>query len=235
MNPSLTDQLVEEILRRLQKKVLLLLTRGDGYRDEIFTRLRAMENVAFTVAAADDVHDADRWATLGGLRPLDEFAAPQSMAPYHTLLLPFLDVVTVAELADARPLSTVSRVTHHALLAGKAVLALPYHCDPGSELNRVRGLGKNPAYAARIQAHLAALAGCGVSLCDLDDAERQLSGIHATPPVATATTTAHYLTLRDVMADQRLAQTPGARLTDAALDYLKQNRPLPLTRSPQEQ
>jgi hypothetical protein len=58
---------------------------------------------------------------------------------------------------------------HDALLGGLPVLALRYHCDPASELNQLRGAVSTTPYAGHMQATLARLTACGVTLCTMNE------------------------------------------------------------------
>nr|WP_232001908.1 hypothetical protein [Shimwellia blattae] len=138
------------------------------------------------------------------------------------MLVPFLDYPLAASLLDGTLNSPVARRLHDALLAGIPVLALRYHCDPHSELNQLRGARADSAYAGHLQNMLARLEAAGVELCTMNALLARL----ADP--ATAGVASHeprgYLTVTDLVNNPALATAPHARLTDAAMDFLKNRK-----------
>ncbi|HCA2319862.1 TPA: hypothetical protein MNP59_005190, partial [Klebsiella pneumoniae] len=116
----------------------------------------------------------------------------------------------------------VSRCAHEALLAGIPVLALRYHCDPHSELNRLRGAQAGSAYAGHLQTTLARLEACGVFLGTMNELLAKLDA--PTAPAAVNSEPRRYLTVTDVVNNPALAAAPRAQLTDAAIDYLKNRK-----------
>ncbi|MEG1350564.1 MAG: hypothetical protein RSD49_21280, partial [Hafnia sp.] len=150
--------------------------------------------------------------------------------PYKALLLPFLDYPLAADLLNGALHSPLARRVHDALLSGLPVLALRYHCDPASELNQLLGAQPDTAYARHMQATLARLADCGVTLCTMNELlERLASGSEAASlPVSAAR---RYLTVTDVVNNPALASAPDAQLTDAAIDFLKNRKKNPTLNS----
>lgn len=124
--------------------------------------------------------------------------------------------------AERHPAQSVSRCAHEALLAGIPVLALRYHCDPHSELNRLRGAQAGSAYAGHLQTTLARLEACGVFLGTINELLAKLDA--PTAPAAVNSEPRRYLTVTDVVNNPALAAAPRAQLTDAAIDYLKTER-----------
>jgi hypothetical protein len=208
------EQLIRQILQRLQSPSLLLVTASDGYRQEVFSRLQQCGE-RFCVLVAKDVADGLPWHSLGETLPADG-----ALPAFRTVIVPFLDYPLAANIVNGNVADTIAQRLHEALLAGLPVLALRYECCPDSELNQLRGLQRNAAYCQHIQATLDTLTACGVSLCTFNELAEKLCG--TTPAVPDALP--RYLTLGDVTANPTLAAAAGAKLTDAAREFLKNNK-----------
>jgi len=211
--------LAERIMQHLQPPVLVMVTAATGYRDAIRRRLAAGGH-RLHLALAEASDDARQWQELGEIVPAHRWQDALQLAPYRALLLPFLDYAQAADLVNGTLHSPLNRCVHNALLSGLPVLALRYHCDPASELSQLLGAKAGTAYAGHMQATLARLADCGVTLCTMNEMLERLDGNH---PVAAqpASTVRRYLTVADVMNHPQLALAPTAQLTDAASDFLK--------------
>ncbi|MFU0893899.1 hypothetical protein, partial [Kluyvera sichuanensis] len=169
------------------------------------------------LAMDETLEDAAAWHQLGEVLPL----SGEPPMGYKALLLPFLDYPQAADLVNGTLHSPVARRLHEALLAGIPVLALRYHCCPHSELNQLRGAVIDSAYTAHIDATLARLAACGVTLCTMNELlEKLTTGVTAPAPAPLAATR-RYLTVTDIVNNPSLAARPDVVLTDAAVDYVK--------------
>ncbi|HEY4466505.1 MAG TPA: hypothetical protein VGN53_01710 [Klebsiella sp.] len=222
MTDEQMEYLVERIIQRLRPPVLVMVTAAAGYRHAIRQRL-ANCGECLHLALDSGVDDGEQWQALGKTLPAANWQHALPSAPYKALLLPFLDYPLAADLVNGSLHSPLARRVHDALLSGLPVLALRYHCDPASELNQLLGAQPDTAYAGHMQATLARLSECGVTLCTMNELlARLVSGSEATaPPVSTAR---RYLTVTDVVNNPALACTPEAQLTDAAVDYLKNRK-----------
>ena len=216
MSEQQIDRLVAQILQRLQPPVLVMVTAADGYRQAIRQRLAGCGQ-RLVLAMDETLEDAAAWHQLGEILPL----SGEPPMGYKALLLPFLDYPQAADLVNGTLHSPVARRLHEALLAGIPVLALRYHCCPHSELNQLRGAVIDSAYTAHIDATLARLAACGVTLCTMNELlEKLTTGVTAPAPAPLAATR-RYLTVTDIVNNPSLAARPDVVLTDAAVDYVK--------------
>ncbi len=216
MSEQQIDRLVAQILQRLQPPVLVMVTAADGYRQAIRQRLAGCGQ-RLVLAMDETLEDAAAWHQLGEVLPL----SGEPPIGYKALLLPFLDYPQAADLVNGTLQSPVARRLHEALLAGIPVLALRYHCCPHCELNQLRGAVIDSAYTAHIDATLARLAACGVTLCTMNELlEKLTTGVTAPAPAPLAATR-RYLTVTDIVNNPSLAARPDVVLTDAAVDYVK--------------
>lgn len=221
MTDEQMERLVTQILARLQPPVLLMVTAAEGYRQEICHRM-ANCGQRLHIALDEGVNDAERWQALGEALPAHAWREGLPSEPYRALLVPFFDYPLAADLLSGTLRSPVARCLHEALLSGVPVLALRYHCDPASELNQLRGAVADSPYAMQMQAMLARLGEYGLSLCSMNELITRLAPDAKTP--VTVDSARRYLTVTDVENNPALAVAPGAQLTDAAIDFLKDRK-----------
>ncbi|MBU3894568.1 hypothetical protein HF675_21090 [Serratia sp. JUb9] len=215
MQDDTLDRIVNAVLMRMRPRLLLLLTAADGYHEIILARLQHCRHFAPQVLFADRaqaVHPADAWRQLGHVVTLEEMAQVGALENIDRVIAPFLDFATAAEVAHDLFQSEAARCIQLARLHNTPVLALDYNCNPHSELNRLKGLGRS-ADAHSLADNLPRLAQRGIQFCSLD---QMLSP--AVPPAADVGTAGGYITLSELK--QRNGRCPpGARLTDLALEY----------------
>ena len=225
MTDQQMEDLVERIIQRLRPPVLVMVTAAAGYRHAIRQRLAGCGE-SLHLALDSGIDDGEQWRAIGKTLAAADWQQELPSASYKALLLPFLDYPLAADLLKGSLHSPVARRVHDALLSGLPVLALRYHCDPGSELNQLRGAQPDSAYAGHMQATLARLAECGIALCTMNELlEKLASGRGATAPSASGPR--RYLTVTDVVNNPALACAPEAQLTDAAIDFLKNRKKEP--------
>ncbi|MFA7833751.1 hypothetical protein ACEOB3_09775 [Aeromonas dhakensis] len=222
MTDEQIERLVEQMLRRLQPPLLVMVTAAQGYRQAIRNRLAGCGQ-PLQLALAAEIEDGALWQPLGETVPANIWQQALPPAPYRALVLPFLDYPLAMDLLSGSLQSPVARRLHDALLSGLPVLALRYHCDPASELSQLLGAQPNTPYAGHMQAALSRLGEIGVVLCTMNELLGKLAPANDAPPVP-ADTARRYLTVSDVEKDPALAQTAEAQLTDAAIDFLKSRR-----------
>ncbi|HAU4896337.1 hypothetical protein [Aeromonas hydrophila] len=226
MTDEQIERLVEQMLRRLQPPLLVMVTAAQGYRQAIRNRL-ANCGQPLQLALAAEIEDGALWQPLGETVPASLWQQALPPAPYRALVLPFLDYPLAMDLLSGSLQSPVARRLHDALLSGLPVLALRYHCDPASELNQLLGAQPSTPYAGHMQAALSRLGEIGVVLCTMNELLERLAPANDAAPVPVpvpAGTARRYLTVSDVEKDPALAQTAEAQLTDAAIDFLKSRR-----------
>lgn len=220
MTDQQMEDLVERIIQRLRPPVLVMVTAAAGYRHAIRQRLAGCGE-SLHLALDSGIDDGEQWRAIGKTLPAADWQQELPSASYKALLLPFLDYPQAADLVNGTLQSPVTRRLHEALLAGIPVLALRYHCCPHSELNQLRGAVIDSAYTAHIDATLARLTACGVTLCTMNELlEKLTTGVTAPAPTPLAATR-RYLTVTDIVNNPSLAARPDVVLTDAAVDYVK--------------
>ena len=225
MTDQQMEDLVERIIQRLRPPVLVMVTAAAGYRHAIRQRLAGCGE-SLHLALDSGIDDGEQWQAIGKTLPTADWQQGLPSTSYKALLLPFLDYPLAADLVKGSLHGPVARRVHDALLSGLPVLALRYHCDPASELNQLRGAQPDTAYAGHMQATLARLAECGVTLCTMNELlEKLASGREAT--AASASGPRRYLTVTDIVNNPALACAPAAQLTDAAIDFLKNRKKEP--------
>ncbi len=216
MQREIIDRLVNEVLMRMRPRALVLLTAAEGYKQIIQARLQHCKTLSPVILFADNAHGfhtKEEWRLIGPITTLPEITQTGAMENIERVLIPFLDFSTAAEVANGLWHSDSAQFIHLALMSGKPIMALDYNCNPGSELNQLKGLsrgGENSALADT----LPKLATRGVQVCTLD---QMLSA----KPAATAAakgTAQSYITLSELK--RRNGQVPPeAKLTDLALEY----------------
>lgn len=212
------ERLATRVIQRLQPPVLVMVTAGEGYRQAIQARLAA-SGLRLHIIVDDGVSDSEQWQPLGETQPLSSGLPVQ---PWQAVLLPFLDYPLAAAVVNGTLNSPVAQRLHEALLAGLPVLALRYHCDPASELNQLCGAAASTAYAGQMQATLARLQACGVTLCTMNELLEKLAP--GLPSVTAESDMRRYHTVTDLVNNPALASAPGIRLTDAAVDYVRKEK-----------
>lgn len=222
MTDQQIERLVEQMLKRLQPPLLVMVTAAEGYRQAIRHRLASC-GLPLHLALAEDIEDGALWQPMGETVPVSIWQQALPSAPYRALVLPFLDYPLAMDLLSGSLQSPVARRLHDALLSGLPVLALRYHCDTASELNQLLGAQPSAPYAEYMQAALTRLGEIGVVLCTMNELLEKLSPAKDSAPVPVGAAR-RYLTVSDVEKDPALAQTAEAQLTDAAIDFLKSRR-----------
>ena len=221
MTDNEIEFLVATVLARLKKPVLLVLTAGTGYQQEIIERLATLD-MRFDIVMTDNAtkrHCSTLWKKLGESLPCDFLNEVPPRLSYSAVVLPFMEYSLAAELVCGTLLSPVSQLVHHALISGVPTLALRYHCDPHSELNALRGFDANPAYLQQIQHTLAQLQRYGLTLCDMNELIARLTA----PAMSSSEySNTRYITLAELENNPALANHSASRFTDAAIDYLKE-------------
>lgn len=215
------EQLVSLVLARLKKPVLVVLTAGTGYQQEIVDRLATLDlrfDLVMTEEAAAK-HSRALWGRLGEYLPGSLQNIPVNL-PWSAVVLPFMTYPLAAELVSGTLHSPVSQLVHHVLLSGIPTLALRYHCDPGSELNELRGFNNNPACLQQIQRTLMQLQKFGLTLCTLTELYGRLDA--SLSAISSPTfSPGGYITVSDLINNPALGNATTSRFTDAAVDYLK--------------
>lgn len=226
MDAQLIEKIVAEIEKRIRKPILLALTPALGYQNEIYQRLTLFSTVRFSLfvsTSAKETYSLEKWEKLGKR----ENITPEtfySLSSYHALFIPFLDNKLVGEIANGLLMSEESQLIHSALSQNIPIIALPYFCQPESELNEIIGLNKNKEYNLIIKNNIQKLTTMGFVFCSINDVEEYLSTYkkrEQTNLEIKQKDNNRYITLNEVMANPEDYHLAKHKLTDSAIEYLK--------------
>lgn len=228
MDKSLLEFIVAQVLNRLKKKVLIILTKGEGYKCEIYNRLSQYDSLTFSIMIADNAviqHPEDKWCHLGNIVRPDMSSLPAELSNYDSLLVPFMDFETLAEITNGLFFSDSARIINHALLQQRKVVALDYNCNPHSELNQVLGIAKQSAYGYQIQHNINVLNDYGIVFCNMNEVEETLlSTVINLHPNNIKNSSCRYITLNDVLHNPVYSISSSEKFTDLAIEYLKSHQ-----------
>ncbi|MDY3696719.1 MAG: hypothetical protein SO066_18825 [Proteus mirabilis] len=230
MDNQLIERIVAEIEKRMKKSVLLALTPAPGYQDEICQRINTFSHIRFSLfvtASAQISHDLSKWRHLGEIYNASEFDC-QQLSTYHALFVPYFDKKLVGEIINGLFISEEGTLIHSALAQNIPVIALPYFCQPESELNEILGLNKNKEYNLLIQENISRLKSMGIMFHSINDVEANLINHdvkhQAKPeykPEIKQENNNRYITLKEVMNKPGEYHLSQDKLTDSAIEYLK--------------
>ncbi|QAV22755.1 hypothetical protein [Proteus hauseri] len=230
MDNQLIERIVAEIEKRMKKSVLLALTPAPGYRDEICQRIGTFSVIRFSLfvtAQAQTCHDLSKWCHLGDIYKADEFDINQ-LSSYGALFIPYFDKKLVGEIVNGLFISEEGKLIHSALAQNIPVIALPYFCQPESELNEILGLNKNKEYNLLIQENINRLKLLGVCFYSINEVETYLVNndvnlnkkLEHYPEIKKENNN-RYITLNEVMNKPGEYCLSQDKLTDSAIEYLK--------------
>ncbi|MGF1692055.1 hypothetical protein [Photobacterium kagoshimensis] len=234
LNEQGIDSIVEQVLAKMGKSTLIVLTAANGYHHEIATQLSTWEGV--------------RWQVLANSNLTKELAAVQHLGPqvhwnganpsvwlsqYEQILFPYLDFATLGEASNGMYLSSAAVLLQYALMKGMPTYALDYQCDLTSELNQLLGLSSNTAMCDRSKRQLIQLTECGANIGSLIDIKAAMQGTKvpskAMPEcdqqhVSATEQLSGYITLNEVKSKGVNAYTQQDKLTDLAAEYVKEQQ-----------
>lgn len=228
MDAQLIERIVAEIEKRMKKSVLLALTPAPGYQDEICQRINTFSHIRFSLfvtTPAQESHDLSKWRHLGDIHKADEFDI-NNLSSYHALFVPYFDKKLVGEIINGLSMSEEGELIHSALTQNIPVMALPYFCQPESELNEILGLNKNKEYNLLIQENINRLKLLGVSFYSINEIENHfIDNNHNKKtecyPEIKKENNNRYITLNEVMNKPGEYCLSQDKLTDSAIEYLK--------------
>lgn len=229
MDNNVVEMLVAEVLHRLKKKTLIVLTNAGGYKDEIYARIRQYGTLSFSIMIAEGAavqHSENQWRQVGEIIRFEPASLPTALQAFDSVWVPFLDFETLGEIANGIFASEGANVINHALMQGMNVVALDYNCNPDSELNQVLGFSKNAAYHERIKHNIKTLIASGVRFCSMNEVESHLnhSQYQGRHDPKNESLPERYITLNDVMVYGKDYFATDAKLTDLAIEYIKSNK-----------
>jgi len=213
------ERIVALTLQRLRPPTLLLISEAQEYQKIIHARLEACHCV-YRLAFEGGAEEA-LWHSLGNVHEDEGWLRTLSSVPYRAMVIPFLSYALAADVVNGVMHRSFAKAIHQALSCGLPVFALPYYCDPDSEINRLKGNSAHPGYVKHVQATLLTLKNMGVTLCSLDELIANLMGSEISDARASVR---RYITVNDIINKRVKTDIPGALLTDAASDYLKNQK-----------
>ena len=226
MNEKLIEQIVAQVLSRLKKQVLVVLSPAQSYEQAIYQRLMQMTSVSFTVYVTDTMSahkNLAQWASLGKIITKETISI-ETLHQYHDIFLPFIDMKIVAEVANGLFINEESQLILQALSKNIAVMALKYHCCPESELNQILGFNKNKQYNSLVKDNINKAMLLGVQFDSFNNIEDKLlmtKDIQSEKNEVNDINLERYITLKEVMRSPEIYCLTKNKLTDSAIDYLK--------------
>ncbi len=229
MNEQQIEAMVKRVLAGMQPRTLIVLGDEADYRSLIIARLQQCQQRRFAIyipPSAAAVHSAEQWQGVGEILAWDGNNAAQFLAGFDAVWLPFLDIATLAEIANGLFGSPSSVLVQTALMKGLSTIALDYQCRLDSELNQLKGLSSNPAMIDRlaVQRQTVQVMGLNIGSIGLFDGvptpeENQsitTNSVHQIEP-----TLPRFITLSEVMEKGAAVLSDQGRLTDLAQEYVK--------------
>lgn len=221
------ELIVNEIINRMRKNVLLILTGATGYQNEIYTRLQCCQRATFTIwidEQSPHFNNGAQWASLGRLIK-NKSELINDLARFD-ILLPFLDFQTVSSLVNGIITNSATEIISQAMLRNVSVMAFNYQCNPQSELNAILGLNQNKEYATLMEQNLIKASSLGIRFLSVDEFEqysdRTNSKMDKSLPVSSKSS--RYITLKDIL-DKKVTRIDHSMiLTDLAADYAKDHQ-----------
>jgi hypothetical protein len=213
------ERIVSLTLQRLRPPTLLLISEAQEYREIIHSRLSSCD--CLFRLAFEKGEEETMWYSLGNVYEGEGWLHALSSVPHRAMVIPFMSYSLAADVINGLMHRSFAKAIHQALSCGLPVFALHYYCDPDSEINRLKGNGAHPGYVKHVQATLMALKQMGVTLCSLDELISNLLGSECPNALMPAR---RYITINDIINNKVKVDVPGLLLTDAASDYLKNQK-----------
>ncbi|EPL9568982.1 hypothetical protein MMK73_001038 [Providencia rettgeri] len=225
MNEKQIEQIVEQIVRQLNQRVLVVLSPVEGYQQAIYQRLMQFSSISFSLYATNLMPSTPhfrQWAGLGTMLDKNTLQL-NALGRYHSVFLPFIDAKVVGEVANGLFTSEESQLVLHALAQNIPVLALKHHCCPESEINQILGLDKNKHYNSLIKENMTKLISLGVQFNTFNEIENKFLENKFNQKIKPENNhyERRYITLNEVMKNPGGYIANDNKLTDSATDYLK--------------
>lgn len=229
MNEQQIEAMVKRVLAGMQPRTLIVLGDEADYQSLIIARLQQCQQRRFAIyipPSATAVHSAVQWQSVGEILAWDGNNATQFLAGFDAVWLPFLDIATLAEIANGLFGSPCSVLVQTALMKGISTIALDYQCRLDSELNQLKGLASNPAMIDRLAAQRQTVQAMGLNIGSIglfdgvptaqENQSITTSSTHQVEP-----TLPRFITLSEVMEKGAVVLSDQDRLTDLAQEYVK--------------
>ncbi|MCD9462260.1 hypothetical protein [Photobacterium phosphoreum] len=226
LNQQAIDAIVEQVLAKMGKPTLMVLTTANGYHQEIANHLGAWTGIRWHILASQPsegelaaVHHLGNQVHWDGANP------SQWLNDYEQVLFPFLDFATLGEVSNGLYLTPAGQLFQYALMKGIPTYAFNYQCDLNSELNQLLGLSGNVAMRERATLQLEQIAKLGAKTGSLLIIKAAMLGIpEHSEPVLVSSIPSGYITLNEVKNKGVRAYTLQDNLTDLAAEYIKEQQ-----------
>lgn len=218
------DVIIERVLAQMAKPTLMVLTRANGYQQEIARQLATWEGIRWHIFATQpSVTEFTAVHHLGQQVHWDGNDPTGWLTPYEQVLFPFLDLATLGEVNNGLYLTPAGQLFQYALMKGIPTYALNYQCDLNSELNQLLGLSGNPAMRERAAGQLENIEKLGAKTGTLLTIQAAIFGTTAEKEeMASVPISSGYITLSEVKSKGVNTYTLQDNLTDLAAEYVKQ-------------
>ncbi|PLC59016.1 hypothetical protein [Photobacterium carnosum] len=226
LNQEDIDIIVEQVLAKMGKSTLIVLTTANGYHQEIATQLEIWPGIQWHILANQlstgelaAVHHLGNQVHWDGVNP------SQWLNHYEQILFPFLDFATLGEVSNGLYLTPASQLFQYALMKGIPTYALDYQCDLNNELNQLLGLSSNVAMRKRTALQLSNITKLGAKIGSLLTIKAYMLGIpEQRDSVLVSSMPSGYITLNEVKNKGVSAYTLQDNLTDLAAEYIKEQQ-----------
>ncbi|MDO6541889.1 hypothetical protein [Photobacterium sanguinicancri] len=237
-NDSTINTIVEQVLAKMGKPTLIVLTAANGYHHEIANQLATWQGIHWHILASQNSNqnlknELMAVQHLGTQAHWDGTNPSEWLNQYEQILFPYLDFATLGEVSNGMYLSPAAVLFQYALMKGMPTYVLDYQCDLTSELNQLLGLSTNAAMCERAKQQLVTITTLGAKSGSLTDIkavmqETKTQGMALnkpeTPSVSTADPLSGYITLNEVKSKGVNAYTLQDNLTDLAAEYIKEQQ-----------
>lgn len=224
MEKEAIDAIVEQVLARIGKSTLMVLTPANGYHQEIASGLESWKGIRWNIISnQSSEQELKAVGHLGHRVHWDGMNPSQWLDQYEHVLFPFLDIATLGEVTNGLYLTQASQLFQYALMKGISIYALNYQCDLNSELNQVLGFSSNIAMCERNALQLEQVNKLGATVGSLINIKQAMLGVEGlNEPIPQLTP--GYITLSEVKKKGIGMYTLQDNLTDLAAEYIKENK-----------
>lgn len=235
-NDNTINTIVEQVLAKMGKPTLIVLTAANGYHHEIANQLATWQGIHWHILASPNSNLTNEQMAvqhLGTQAHWDGTNPSEWLNQYEQILFPYLDFATLGEVSNGMYLSSAAVLFQYALMKDMPTYVLDYQCDLASELNQLLGLSTNAAMCERAKQQLVTITTLGAKTGSLTNIKAAMQGTKTQgmalntpeiPSVSIADPLSGYITLNEVKSKGVNAYTLQDNLTDLAAEYIKEQQ-----------
>lgn len=235
-NDNTINTIVEQVLAKMGKPTLIVLTAANGYHHEIANQLATWQGIHWHILASPNSNLTNEQMAvqhLGTQAHWDGTNPSEWLNQYEQILFPYLDFATLGEVSNGMYLSSAAVLFQYALMKDMPTYVLDYQCDLTSELNQLLGLSTNAAMCERAKQQLVTITTLGAKTGSLTNIKAAMQGTKTqgmalnTPEIPSVSITdplSGYITLNEVKSKGVNAYTLQDNLTDLAAEYIKEQQ-----------